>query len=371
MDFGALPPEVNSALMYAGAGTTPLLAAGAAWNSVAAELSAAASEFESVVTRLTTEQWMSPAARTMAAAARPFSAWLSRTADCLAGAAGQARASAAAFEAAFAAVVPPAEIAANRALLAELTMTNPLVQNMSAIAATEARYGEMWAQDAAAMYGYAADSAMAGRLEALSSPSAGSDPAATSAIQADLAALIGTGSDAMMGLASPGATASPTSVGGIIGLLAAIDSLDHPFFEIVNHVKAVYADFGANFSSMVIPANDDDATDEFAEIAAPRAAGRTGSTGPAVPSRAAPVVSASRAATSVGRLSVPTSWLSAAPPPSADPLVTGTGWVAPDENGMIDAVPPGGLGLVPNGGRPAAGPRYGVKPTVMPKHGAF
>ena len=55
--------------------------------------------------------------------------------------------------------VPPPVIAANRTQLASLIATNVLGQNTPAIAANEAQYGEMWAQDAAAMYGYAANSA--------------------------------------------------------------------------------------------------------------------------------------------------------------------------------------------------------------------
>lgn len=35
MDFGALPPEINSTRMYAGAGAAPLMAAGATWNGLA------------------------------------------------------------------------------------------------------------------------------------------------------------------------------------------------------------------------------------------------------------------------------------------------------------------------------------------------
>jgi PPE-repeat protein len=42
--------------------------------------------------------------------------------------------------------------------------TNFLGQNTPAIAATEAHYAEMWAQDAAAMYGYAGSSATASQV---------------------------------------------------------------------------------------------------------------------------------------------------------------------------------------------------------------
>ena len=57
--------------------------------------------------------------------------------------------------------VPPPVIVANRVLLMTLIATNFFGQNTPAIMATEAQYMEMWAQDAAAMYGYAASSAAA------------------------------------------------------------------------------------------------------------------------------------------------------------------------------------------------------------------
>jgi len=60
-----------------------------------------------------------------------------------------------AYETAFMMTVPPPVIAANRALLMALIATNFFGQNTPAIMATEAQYMEMWAQDAAAMYGYA------------------------------------------------------------------------------------------------------------------------------------------------------------------------------------------------------------------------
>lgn len=70
MDFAALPPEINSGRMYAGAGSGPLLAAASAWDALAAELGSAASSYESVVSSLTGE-WSGPSSTSMAAAADP------------------------------------------------------------------------------------------------------------------------------------------------------------------------------------------------------------------------------------------------------------------------------------------------------------
>jgi PPE-repeat protein len=100
----------------------------------------------------------------MAASAGPYSVWMSATAAQAEQTATQARAATAAYEAAFAATVPPPVIAANRSLLTSLIAANLLGQNTPAIAATEIQYAEMWAQDAAAMYGYAASSAAASRM---------------------------------------------------------------------------------------------------------------------------------------------------------------------------------------------------------------
>jgi len=167
LDFGVLPPEVNSALMYAGPGPQSLMAAAAGWAELARELDSAAGSCAAVLSGLTSSDWHGPAAASMAAAAGPYTSWMSTTANHAARAAEGAAAAVNAYENAFAATVPPAVIAANRAQLASLTATNVLGQNSAAIAATEAQYGEMWAQDAAAMYGYAAQSAAATALNPL------------------------------------------------------------------------------------------------------------------------------------------------------------------------------------------------------------
>ncbi|KAA8960961.1 PPE family protein, partial [Mycobacterium sp.] len=170
MDFAALPPEVTSARLYAGPGPGPMLAAAQAWSGLAAELRSAAAGYGSVVSGLTGGSWLGPASASMAAAAASYVGWMNATAAQAEQVGAQARAAAAAYESAFAGVVPPAVIAANRAQLAVLVATNVFGQNSAAIAATEAHYEQMWAQDAAAMYGYAGASAAASQLTPFAAP---------------------------------------------------------------------------------------------------------------------------------------------------------------------------------------------------------
>ncbi|WP_260860811.1 PPE family protein [Mycobacterium tilburgii] len=97
----------------------------------------------------------------MATAAAPYVQWLTATSARAAQVATQTRLSADAFETAFAATVPPEIVASNRAMLMSLIATNILGQNTTTIAATEAEYAQMWAQDVAAMAGYDASTAAA------------------------------------------------------------------------------------------------------------------------------------------------------------------------------------------------------------------
>ena len=164
MFFAAFPPEINSGRMYAGAGSGPLLAAAMAWDGLATELQSTADSYASVISTLTSGPWLGPSSLSMAAAAAPYLAWMQATAAQAAETANQAIAAASAYQTAFAAHVPPAEIAANRSQLASLVATNIFGQNNAAIAATEIQYAEMWAQDALAMDNYAGSSAAASKL---------------------------------------------------------------------------------------------------------------------------------------------------------------------------------------------------------------
>jgi PPE-repeat protein len=159
--FARLPPEINSALMFAGPGSGPLRAAAAAWDGLAADLASSASSFRSVTSDLASGSWLGPSAAAMMAAAAQYAGYLSAAAAQAEQAAGQARAVASAFEAALAAAVQPAVVTANRGLMQLLAATNWLGQNAPAIADIEAAYEQMWALDVAAMSGYHVDASAA------------------------------------------------------------------------------------------------------------------------------------------------------------------------------------------------------------------
>lgn len=154
LDFSWLPPEINSARIFAGAGSGPLFAAASAWDGLAADLQASAASFDSVITALANGSWSGPASSSMVAAATPYVEWLTAAAGQAALAGAQARAAATAFEAAQTATVHPAAVTANRTSLMALVATNILGQNTPAIFENEFLYMEMWARDVAAMIGY-------------------------------------------------------------------------------------------------------------------------------------------------------------------------------------------------------------------------
>ncbi|MDT5139590.1 MAG: hypothetical protein QOD58_3852 [Mycobacterium sp.] len=165
MNFVLQPPELNSARIYAGAGLGPLLSAAVSWDGLAQELSTAADSFAAVTSGLADGAWQGPAMSAMTGAAGPYVTYLTTAATQAELAARQARTAASAFDAARAAIVHPALVAANRNHLVSLVATNLLGQNAPAIAAAEAVYEQMWAQDVAVMAAYHADaSAVAMRL---------------------------------------------------------------------------------------------------------------------------------------------------------------------------------------------------------------
>ena len=217
LDFAWLPPEINSARIFAGAGSGPLHVAAAAWESLAADLAASASSFNAVVVGLTGGPWAGPASAAMAAAALPYVDWLGQAGAQAQLAAGQARAAATAFEGALTATVHPAVVEANRISLMTLIATNFLGLNTPAIFANEFDYVEMWAQDVAAMVGYhGGATAVAESLTPFSLP------------PVDLAGLAANVGAQFTGLATTASAAMSPAVQGVVaaapGLVAGVQS---------------------------------------------------------------------------------------------------------------------------------------------------
>jgi PPE-repeat protein len=351
MDFAMLPPEVNSGRMYAGPGSGPMIAAAAAWDGLAAELQSTAASYESAISELSGGPWLGPSSASMAAAVAPYMEWMTTTAAQAEQTATQAKAAAAAYEAAFAMTVPPPLITANRSLLMTLIATNIFGQNTMAIAATETDYAEMWAQDAAAMYGYAGSSAAASTLTPFTSPppttnpaGAGSQAAAvTQSSTSSGSQLMSALPQALQSLASSTTSAAPAqSLSDVLtGIAVALTAIDIPIATTaigaaVTSVSASFTSTGMNYRAFLINADRDYAQGKGPYTGyGPGAAklpewfwGGQGSV--AAPSNAAEAsVSAGLGqANTVGRLSVPSAWTVAAPEirPAAFTLpITGAG----------------------------------------------
>ncbi|AEF34997.1 MULTISPECIES: PPE family protein [Mycobacteriaceae] len=357
IEFGALPPEVNSGWMYAGPGAAPMMAAAAAWHGLAGELGTTATAYQAVVTRMAGELWRGSASASMAAAAAPYVAWLNTTAAQAEQAATQATAAAAAYETAFAMTVPPPVIVANRSLLMALVATNFLGQNTPAIAATEAHYAEMWAQDATAMYGYAGSSAAAAQVTPFTDPSPTTNPAG----QAALTQLISTLPSTLQNLASP---LQPTSVTGISGNLldpANLGSMASSGGSNLVGVLSNLLGIAGNVGGGPTPA-----LAGFPGLPGPVLAGAPGIGGPAGLGGIGAGVSAGvgRAA-SVGMLSVPPAWAATSPAGNTAPPLSGAPLTTATERGL--GAMPAGMPIGSLGARATsatAAPNYGFRPTV-------
>ncbi|WP_081288058.1 PPE family protein [Mycobacterium colombiense] len=375
MDFGALPPEFNSARMYSGPGPASMMAAAWAWNMLAAELDSAATAYDTVITQLTSEGWMGPASRQMADAAKPYLAWMRTSAAQAEQAATSARAAVGAYETAFAATVPPPLIEANRTLLGQAISTNVLGQNTPLITQLEAQYGEMWAQDAAAMYGYAAASAGASALTTFDQPPSNTNPAG----QAGQAAAVSHAADASaQSSASASRLANLKSASGALRNASTGSSESSKPVAWKDWVSMYTNDLGIAYNHLGdwdhmmklweggIPAAAASKGAEAAVAAAPGVGGTLAS-GP-VSSGASSAVSASlgRAGT-VGHLSVPQSWAAAAPATGGESnlsaLASATVGSEAKGAGLLRGIPLTGAGR--GSGGKVVGQRYGFRHAVM------
>jgi PPE-repeat protein len=358
MDFGLLPPEINSARMYAGPGAGPLLAAAAAWDGLAADLHATAAAYHAVIVELATGPWLGPSSAAMVAAAARYLAWLHETAGRAEGTAMQAKAAVAAYEAAHRMTVPPPVIAANRAQLATLIATNVLGQNTPAITATEAVYSEMWAQDSAAMYVYAGTSASASNVTPFSPPPTTTNAAGRSGHETSprgsqpMSAIVG----ALQRLASPSSPALSTT-------RETLDSISGHARTASSAVNSVLSGVGlgkpVNASGMTVPTGIPGLG---------TAVGTSASAGSSVPGTGGAAMSATVGkAASIGALSVPRGWAAAAPETTSAIASPGAWDPAPVSGPAgVPVMPVAGM-AARGAGRFAAVSRVTLRPSVIPR----
>ncbi|MEE6137260.1 PPE family protein [Mycobacterium sp. 050128] len=381
MDFGALPPEVNSARMYAGPGPGSLSMAAVAWTNLATELHSAASSYRSLISGLTTGRWLGPTSLTMASAFGPYVAWMSGAAARAEEAASHATLAVEIYEAAFAMTVPPPAVTANRVQLATLMSTNFFGQNSAAIAANEAEYGEMWAQDAAAMYQYAGNSVAVCDVTQFNVPpkvtddaglvaqsnAVGQAGAATGLQHADLANLVSQVPSTMQALTTPatGTVSTGTSAVSTGTSTAVSDTLTSLTSQLPNYLQAgVTPLYGmSSVLSMAQTAQGMARTAaEGAAAAAQGAASGAASAASALPSIGSSVVGSLGSAASLGPISVPTAWTSMIPhapmAAAALPNIAVGGSSMPNMLGGL----PMARGTAP---RTPPVPRYGLIPTAM------
>jgi PPE-repeat protein len=414
LDFALLPPEVNSGRMYSGPGPGPLLAASEAWDSLAAELGFAASGYGSALAELTSNAWVGPTSVAMMSAVTPYIDWLTSTGAQAEETANHARAAAAAYEAAFTMTVPPPVIAANRALLAVLVATNFFGQNTPAIMMNEALYAEMWAQDAAAMYGYAGASQVASQVTPFVLPPQTANPDATSNQADAVAKAAATPASQAATVAQNAVSSAPTTTAQTTAQTAAtaLPVAADPN-TLVGWLEQLYQNTAATFPSggwglgltggssgnlntmrQVLQAYFAVGLGNFGfgmgqQLITPAQAtalfnpGAAGALAPALPPlggtagvSGAPFTASSVSAqmgeaSTLGRLSVPASWQGASPAAVEEAkLVSAARSVAPQSNGMLNGVPmSGNAGLGAGAGRRGSGyvVKYGIRHSVMTK----
>jgi len=402
VDLGSLPPEVTSALIYSGPGSSSMMAAASAWNGLAAELNAAALGYDKVLTTLSSEEWMGPASASMVSAAQPYVTWMATTATQAEQAATQAQAAAGAYETVLASVVPPPLIALNRATLVQAQQTNVLGLNNGVIAQLEAQYSEFWAQNAAAMYSYAGQSAAAAKVTPYTSAPTIVNPAATAnqgaavaaaqagpaaSLQQTLQGYLKQFRDSLALLATPsgtgklvaqagqkypalseawflmtGQTILPTSIGNTLNGL-------QPYASYFYNVEGLpYFSVGmGNFGTQIAKSTGLLNAPAAAAAAVPKSLPSLGGMlGGGAIAKAASAVGELGGAGSIGKLTVPASWAGVtAGATHAAPQLVSTVSAAPEAaagpGSLLGGLPLAGVGS----GAAGAGPRYGFKPTVM------
>ena len=123
MSFSLIPPEINSALMFSGAGSGPLLEAATAWDGLAADLDSTATQYQTADHQSDHRPVAGAVVGADGRGDRPLHRMAARHLGHRRPDRGPGQVAAAAYQSAYASMVPLPEIAANRALLASWSPT--------------------------------------------------------------------------------------------------------------------------------------------------------------------------------------------------------------------------------------------------------
>lgn len=159
MLYAALPPEINTGRLMAGAGAVPMYQAAAAWEMLAIAMETQAEELSASLASLA-GSWQGGASERAVQATMPMVVWLRTSALQAQKRAMQAIAQANSYMLAMAVTPPLVEIELNHVTHGVLEATNFLGVNAVPIGVNEFDYFvRMWTQAAVAMHGYQAETA--------------------------------------------------------------------------------------------------------------------------------------------------------------------------------------------------------------------
>ncbi|OBJ52806.1 PPE family protein [Mycobacterium sp. 1423905.2] len=239
MFWHAMPPEINTGRLMAGAGPAPMLAAAMGWEALAAALDSQAVELTARLNSLG-EAWTGGSSDKAIAAALPMVTWLQTASTQAKTRAVQAAAQAAAYTQAMATTPSLAEIAANHITTAVLVATNFFGINTVPIAFNEMDYFiRMWTQAALAMDVYQAETLANTMFEKLEPMTAILDPGTSQSMA----------SSPIMGMAPKLSSVAPGQLQATAGQLAEMSGPMQQLAQPVQQVSSMFSQMGSSGGS--------------------------------------------------------------------------------------------------------------------------